>query len=391
MKEPLIYVDRRGTNCYKWDSVKEDYCGEPLLPMSIADLDFKTPECVRNALKEYVDMGALGYYQPSDEYYEAFLRWEKEYYKNELRKEWIRYAPGVVVAISWLLEVLTEPGEAGMILTPVYAPFSEMLRQNQLALVCSPLLNHQGTYSIDFEDFEQKIVSHRVRVFILCSPHNPIGRVWREEELEKMVSICKRHHVFIISDEIHHDIVMSGHKHVPTFNVGDYREHMVMLTSAAKSFNLAGIENSFMVIPGEKVRMKIDALQDRIATHSGNGPGYAAVTAAYTYGRPWLNELCGMIEDNYIYTRDRLLSALPKLQISNMEGTFLMWIGFQEYLGPDDDISKIMACECGLAVNAGETFGGKDYKDYIRMNIGTSRENIDCALYRIIRYFRDKG
>lgn len=387
MEENVEYVDRRNTNCYKWDSITEEQGNSKLLPMSIADMDFKTPECVRNALKEYVEMGALGYNLPSEKYFASFCNWEKKHFQNEIEKEWIRYAPGVVVAISWLLELLTKPMDVAIILTPVYDPFVDMIRNNGLQLICSPLINKDGKYSIDFEDFEDKVTKNHVKIFLLCSPHNPVGRVWKEDELKRLVDICKRNQVFIISDEIHHDILLFQNKHISLLNIGDYREHMVMLTSTAKSFNLAGVENSFMVIPSEKVRKKVDVLQDRIATHSGNGLGYVAVTAAYEQGEKWLKKVCTLIENNYLYIKRVLLKELPELKISPLEGTFLMWIDFGYYLKENEKIETVMKNDCGLIVNSGRKYGGETYTNFARFNIATSKENIEYAVRRIIGRF----
>ena len=386
MREELVYVDRRGTNCYKWDAPAKAYPREDLLAMSTADMDFKTPLCVREALKSYVDMGAIGYNMPSQSYWHAFLNWEKEYHNTDIPREWIRYAPGVVVAIAWLLEQLTVPGDSGIILTPVYGPFAGMLRQHGLNTVCSELKNEHGVYSIDFEDFEAKIAEHQVKVFLLCSPHNPVGRVWTKEELTRLTDICRRHGVFVLSDEIHQDIIMPGHEQISILNAAEDNEQVVLMTSTAKSFNLAGVENAFMVIPNKELRDKIDALQDRIATHSGNGLGYVAVEAAYSGGRPWLDAVCEQVHENYLYLRDRLMTALPRLEISPLEGTFLMWINLSAYLQEGDDPQKMLAERCGLILNSG-TFFGSGYQNFVRLNLATSRENVISAADRIIGLF----
>lgn len=387
MKEQLIYVDRRGTNCFKWDGMKKFYGRTDLLPMSIADMDFKTPQCVRDALKEYVDMGAIGYNMPSQAYFESFLNWEKTQHGVEIPREWLRFAPGVVVAISWLLEKLTTPGDSGIILTPVYGPFSGMLKQHGLELVSCPLRNVNGAYSIDFELFEQLVAQHQVKVFLLCSPHNPVGRVWRQEELDGLAEICRRHGVFIISDEIHQDILMPGSRHISILNTTADKERLAMLTSTAKSFNLAGVENAFMVLPGQWVRDQIDALQDKIATHSGNGLGYVAVTAAYTGGHGWLQSVRQQVWENYTYLRQRLLQALPKLVISPLEGTFLMWIDFAAYLQPGEEAHKVLRERCDLLLNAGSFFGGAEYDTCVRVNLATSAENVQRAAKSITENF----
>lgn len=387
MKEQLIYVDRRGTNSYKWDSLRATYSRDDLLPMSIADMDFKTPLCVREALKEYVDMGAIGYSMTSGDYYRAFLDWEKTRHGVDIPREWIRYAPGVVVAIAWLLEQLTVPGDCGMILTPVYGPFAGMLKQHGLRVVGSDLKNDGGVYTIDFQDVEEKLAAEQVKVFLLCSPHNPVGRVWTREELERLTELCRKYQVFLISDEIHQDIIMPGHKQISLLSVVQDPASVAVLTSTAKSFNLAGVENAFMVLPGEEVRRKIDAMQDRIATHSGNGLGYVAVTAAYTGGAAWLDAVCEQVYENAQYVRSELTKALPGLMISPLEGTFLLWVNFAPYLKEGEDLQSLLVDRCGLVLNSGKAFGGEQYATFARINLATSRENVALAVERLIACF----
>lgn len=382
--EKIIFVDRKGTDCYKWDYIEECYASGNPIPLTVADMDFKCPSCVQAALKSYVDMGAIGYGKPSDDYYKNFIEWERKYHNNLIRKEWIRYAPGVVVAIAWLLEELFETGDSCIILSPVYGPFFHTPKRNGLNVVVSELINKEGEYTIDFENFENKIIENDVKVFLFCSPHNPSGRVWKKCELERLVEICKKHNVFIISDEIHHDILLFGNQHIPILNIGDYQENMVMLTSPAKSFNLAGIENSFMILPGEKVREKIDILQNRIATHSGNVLGGVATTAAYGGGREWLDSLCTVIEENYQFAKETLKKALPMAEISPLEGTFLMWVNFEKYLTSEENAREFFAENANVILGNGTDFGGAAYKAFARFSLATSKELLEEALNRII-------
>lgn len=385
--EQVIYVDRRGTNSYKWDYSAKVYGQKELIPLTVADMDFKCPACVRKALKEYADMGALGYNVPPGNYYTNFIEWEKTNHQNKVEREWLRYAPGVVTAMAWLLEELFVPGDACIVLTPVYGPIINTPKRCGLKLIESKLVNTKGYYTIDFQDFEDKIAENDVKVFILCTPHNPVGRVWKKDELEKLVAICKKHQVFLIADEIHHDIVFNGNTHTAILNVGNYQDHMAMLTSGVKSFNLAGTENAFMILPGADVREKIDLMQDRIATHSGNTVGHLASAAAYGGGREWLDEVLKIIEDNYNTAKNILLDKLPLLEISPMEGTFLMWADFGEYLQPGQVLKEVIAKNCGVAVGAGSEFGGESYATYARMNLATSKENIQVATKKIAEYF----
>lgn len=389
--EEIIYVDRRGTNCHKWDSPKKMYQRDDILPMSIADMDFKVPDCVQQALKDHIEMGVLGYSAPPEEYYQSFLNWEQNYHNVAVEKEWIRFIPGVVTGIAWLLEQVTVPGDTGIILSPVYGPFSGMLRQHDVNIVSCELKNNRGVYSIDFDDFEAKIIENHVKVFLLCSPHNPVGRVWRKEELCRLVEICQRHSVFIIADEIHQDIIMPGHEHISILSLVEDKEQVAMLTSTAKSFNLAGIKNAFMIVPNETLRKKIDAVQQGSAIRGGNSLGYTAVAAAYAHGRPWLEAVCDQICKNFLYAQDRLKMELPALQISPLEGTFLMWVDFGAYLQPGEDPQRMLVEQQGLLLNSGSFFGGDPYRQFVRINLATSMENVISAVDRIVSLFKDRN
>ena len=255
----LVYVDRRNTNCNKWDGQQKMFGEEGLHAMWVADMDFRVPECVVSALREYVESGVYGYYKIPDAYYQAFIDWEREHHGYEVKKEWIRFSPGVVAGFHWLLQILTEENDAVIVNTPVYYPFLDAVKNNHRNLICSDLKNENGEYSIDFDDFEKKITDHQVKLFILCSPHNPAGRVWKKEELKRLFEICRAHQVYIISDEIHQDLVFGENKHIPSLSTGEYDDIMVSIVAASKTFNIAGAQNSMVIIPDEKLQEKWDA------------------------------------------------------------------------------------------------------------------------------------
>ena len=229
--EELIYVDRRNSNCNKWDGQTAMFGEEGLNAMWVADMDFKIPQCVQKALHEYVDFGAIGYYRIPDGYYDAFINWEKKHFDFEVKREWLRFAPGVVAAFNWMIQMLTKKGDAVIVMTPVYYPFLQAVTNNERKLITSDLVNENGNYTIDFNDFEKKIVDNDVKTFILCSPHNPVGRVWRKEELKEMFKICHRHHVYVISDEIHQDFVFGDKKQTPSYLM---TEHIIKLCKHLK-------------------------------------------------------------------------------------------------------------------------------------------------------------
>lgn len=380
----VIYKDRKHTNARKWDGCKAKFGKEDMLPFWIADMDFEVPKCVQNALREYVDFGVFGYYDPSQGYYDAFRKWEKDYHHYDVCREWMRFAPGVVPAINWLLHILTEENDAVAIFTPVYYPFHDAVVNNGRRLVECPLVRTDHTYDIDFEAFEKKIMQEDVRLCIFCSPHNPIGRVWRKEELQTLLEICKKHGVYVLSDEIHQDIIMEGYTQIPAASVGDYDDILITLTAATKTFNLAACQNSILIIPDERLRAMYDQYLVKLRISGGNAFGYIAVQSAYEGGREWFEEVLRIIEENYRYMRSTLEQHLPDVWIPDLQGTYLMWIDLSHYVGAHE-IEHILNDECSLAVDYGTWFGGEEYDGCFRMNLATKPENIQVATERIIQ------
>lgn len=289
--EELIYRDRRGTNSNKWNHLTGRFTREGLLGLWVADMDFAAPACVREALRRKVDFGVFGYDTAPDSYYEAFIRWEKTYHGYAVQRDWLRYSPGVVAAFNWFVQLFTQPGDGVLVQTPVYYPFLSAATDNGCRLICSELVNTDGVYTIDFADFERKLAEERVKVFLLCSPHNPVGRVWRREELERMLSLCRQYGVRVIADEIHHDFTYGEPSHIPTATVGDHDDMLVTLTAPSKTFNLAGLKTSVIIIPDPELRKSWDAYTGKLHTDSGNSFGVTAAEAAYTGGRPWLDQV----------------------------------------------------------------------------------------------------
>lgn len=389
MKE-VCYKERRHTDSKKWDACREQFGEEELLPLWVADMDFEAPACVREALRKYVDFGVFGYYHPSEEYGEAFVRWEAARHGYQVEKEWLRFSPGVVPAVNWLVQILTKEEDHVLIMPPVYYPFKDSLINNHRQVTESPLIRRENSYVIDYEDFERKIEEEDVKLFILCSPHNPVGRVWKKEEIRRVMDICKKHGVYVISDEIHQDLVMKGHSHIPTATAGDYDEILVTLTAATKTFNLAACQNSIVILPDPGLRERYDAYTDRIRIKGGNSFGYVAVQSAYEGGADWLAEVLEIIEDNYNCLKQMLEEALPKVWIAQMEGTYLMWIDLGAYLRPEE-MEQVIQGKCGLAVDYGSWFGKGENETFIRVNLATKQENVRLAGERIIEALRERA
>ena len=377
------YANRQNTNCRKWDYQVEMFGQEGLLPFWIADMDFESPECVKEALQNYVTSGVFGYYKEPNSYYEAFINWERQYHSYEIKKEWLRFSPGIVAGFNWIIRFMTKPQDSIIVLTPVYYPFLNAVTNNNRNLITSELINTNGIYSIDFEDFEKKIVEHNVSLFIHCSPHNPIGRVWTELELKTLFDICRKHNVFVISDEIHQDFVFETNTHIPAFKVGNYEDMMITLCAASKTFNLAGGQNSNVIIPNETIRQKWDTFANELHVLNGSPFGYIATEAAFNYGRPWLEEVKQIILENYYYMKETLTTAFPNIIVTPLEGTFLSWIDMSAYL-TSENIKDFMENKCHLAFDYGDWFGGTKSDTFIRMNLATSKANVEKAVNSII-------
>ncbi len=378
------YVDRKNTDCAKWDAgLFNTFGDDELLAMWVADMDFQSPQEVIDAVTDYASKGVYAYYSVPDSYYQSFINWESKYHGLDVEKDWIRFSPGVVSGFSWGVNIMTEPGDSVIVLEPVYYPFFNAINNNGRNLVKSELIRFNGEYTIDYADFEVKIVENNVSLFILCSPHNPVGRVWKPEELRKLFEICRRHNVFVLSDEIHHDLTYLDHYHTPSLSVGNYNDMMIMFTAPSKTFNLAGGQNSIVVIPDENVRERWDTYVNQIQVTNGNPFGYIAATAAYTHGEEWLSEVKDIIFGNYLYVKETLDEYLPGIDVYPLEGTYLLWIDFGSYVDAEY-LSDFLQNRCRLALDYGEWFGGEKFGTFARMNLATSRENVEIAVNAII-------
>lgn len=382
--EEIKYVNRVGTDCNKWDNMAERFGDNDLMALWVADMDFMVPECVRKAAREYADFGIYGYYKVPDAYYQNFIDWEEKYHHCHIEKQWLRFSPGVVSPINWYVNMKTQPGEGVIVLTPVYYPFLDAIRDNGRQLISCDLVRKDKVYHIDYADFEKKIVDNKVKLFILSSPHNPVGRVWKKEELEQLLAICRKHQVFVVADEIHHDLIMPGYEHTEILNIPGYTDMMVVLTAGSKTFNLAGCKNSFVILPDEKLRQEYDDFLAALRIRGGNAFGYVAVAAAFGGGRPWLDSVIDIIHKNAQYVEETLAEKLPEAVVSPLEGTYLQWVDLGAYVKPNETKTLIQD-KCRLAVDYGEWFGGERFGSFIRLNLATSPENIKEAVSRIVK------
>ena len=373
-------IDRHGTNCLKFDFAKERGKNGDELSLWVADMDFQVAKPITDALQAQVNHGIYGYSEVKSDYFEIVKNWFKDNFDWEIKKGSLVKTPGVVYAIAMAVKAFTKEGEAVIIQQPVYYPFSEMIIANNRKLVNSPLVLKDGRYEIDFEDFEKKIVENNVKLFILCSPHNPVGRVWSVEELKKIGDICIKHDVVIFSDEIHADFVYEPNKHHVFASLGEsYAANSVIATAPSKSFNIAGLQVSNIFIENKKLR---DAFRNEIVK-SGysqlNTMGLAAARAAYESGKEWLDEVRAYIKDNLIFFRDYLKENIGELSLIEPEGTYLVWVDFRKLGLSEKQREDLIVNKAKLWIDSGAMFG-VDGEGFERFNIACPREYLKMAL-----------
>ena len=382
LKEYL--VERKGTYSLKWDALDKRFGNANLTSMWVADMEIKAPKEVIEALKERCEHGVFGYSYVSDEYYNSVINWLKEKHNYEIKKEWLRFTNGVVTAIYCFVNIFTKVDDAILILTPVYYPFHNAVKDNNRKLITCDLKNTDGYFTIDYEEVEKKIVENNVKLFIQCSPHNPAGRVWKEEELAKILEICKKHNVLVISDEIHQDIIMKGYKHIPSAIVanGKYADNLITVSAASKTFNLAGLIHSNIIISNAELRKKYDEEIKKINQTEISILGMLATQVAYEKGSEWLENVKEIIEDNFNYLKTELNKHIPEIIITNLEGTYLVFLDLRKII-PIDKVKEFIQDKCNLAIDFGEWFGAS-FKGFIRVNLATDPEIVKKAVESII-------
>ena len=382
LKEYL--VERKGTYSLKWDALDKRFGNADLISMWVADMEIKAPKEVIEALKERCEHGVFGYSYVSDEYYNSVINWLKEKHNYEIKKEWLRFTNGVVTAIYCFVNIFTKVDDAILILTPVYYPFHNAVKDNNRKLITCDLKNTDGYFTIDYDEVEKKIVENKVKLFIQCSPHNPAGRVWKEEELARILEICKKHNVLVISDEIHQDITMKGYKHIPSAIVanGKYADNLITVSAASKTFNLAGLIHSNIIISNDELRKKYDKEIKKINQTEINILGMLATQVAYEKGSEWLENVKEIIEDNFNYLKTELNKHIPEITITNLEGTYLVFLDLRKII-PIDKVKEFIQDKCNLAIDFGEWFGAS-FKGFIRINLATDPEIVKKAVESII-------
>ena len=374
-------VPRRGTNSYKWDSAGD----ADVLPMWVADMDFRTAPPVVEALRKRGEHGIFGYVRVPDAYYAAVTNWFARRHDWQIEKEWIIYTTGVVPALSAVIKALTTSGDKVVVQTPVYNCFFSSIRNNGCEVITSPLIYENGTYQMDFIDLEQKVADPGVKVLLLCNPHNPAGRVWTKQELTRLGEICLRNDVWVVSDEIHCELVFPGHTYIPFASVSEeFQMHSITCTSPSKAFNLAGIQIANIVSADADIRMKIDKAININEVCDVNPFGIEALMAAYTDGVEWLEELNRYLFANYHCLRAYFDEYLPEFSVVSLEGTYLVWVDCSVLKQPSEAIMKTLLDKEKLWVNEGSLYGEAG-EGFIRINIACPRQQLIEGLKRLRR------
>lgn len=375
-------VERKQTDSTKWDALEERFGDGELLPIWVADMEFAVPKTVSQALAERIQHGVFGYSMVTTDYFKAYQGWQQRHAKTDLQEEWLSFSTGVVQSLYDLIDCFTEVGDGVIIQPPVYYPFFNAIQDKHRTLITSDLKLEAGRYVMDLADFEAKIIAHQPKLYILCSPHNPVGRVWSEEELAAVMAICEKHQVLVLADEIHSDIVFQSFCSAVMVENGRFLDRLILVNSSSKTFNLASLLNSHVWIPDETLRTQYQNWAKEYKQTENSLIGQLAAKVAYETGDEWLEGLLATINSNYQYAKETFAEKLPDIQVTPLEGTYLMWVDLRAYVA-EDKVKEVVQDTAKLAIDFGEWFS-PDAKGFIRINLATTPANIEQAVTQLI-------
>lgn len=376
-------INRNGTGSVKFDGAPNFGKPEGLLPLWIADMDFRVADPIIEALKTKVEFGIFGYDQMSPGYFDAVSGWFKRRFNWTPKEDWLVVTSGIVPAINFAVKALTNEGDSIIIQTPVYYPFTGAIKSNNRKLVENPLVFKDGKYQMDLDDLERKIIENEVKMIIVCTPHNPVGRVWTTEELRALGEVCRKHNLYVVADEIHCDFTYNDNRHTMFLDAcPELSQRTISCTAPSKTFNLAGLQTSNIWIPGEETRKKIRKELDNIGFFGTNSMGLVACETAYAYGEEWFNQCKDYIYENYLYLRDFIKENLPALRVQELEGTYLAWIDFSTLNMTPEEVDDLMINKAGLWLDEGKIFGtgGENFQ---RIVLACPRATLKKALDRL--------
>lgn len=387
-------IERRGTDCFKWDAPAKQYGRDDLLPMWVADMDFRSPDFVMEAIRQRCEHEVLGYTMPSEGYIQAVTTWLQKHYKIQATKEELHFIPGIVAGIAYTLLCLTQPGDKVLVTTPVYPPFLNLPKDSQRTLVCSQLkiekvsegdlapLRSPSRFAIDFDDFERK--AEGCKLLILSNPHNPAGTVWGKEVLQRIADICERKGLLVISDEIHADLTLPPHQHVSYSTVSEAAaRHSLTFMAPSKTFNIAGLGSSICYIANPDLRKRFFGWLDGLGVAGGNIFAFTAAEAAFAHGEEWLQQMLEYLNGNVRTLDNYLKEHMPKVKAVLPEASYLAWLDFSDYGLPHKELADRLLNKARVVLNEGTTFGGDAYNCCFRMNLGCPRALLLEGLNRI--------
>ncbi|MEE1269283.1 MAG: MalY/PatB family protein [Treponema sp.] len=380
-------TDRKNTNAIKYDLAKKRGKPEDAVSLWVADMDFPTAPCIQKVVAEKAAHGIWGYSRPDNRYYDALKKWYKERHNFEVQNEWVVNTPGVCFALATAIKAFTNEGESVLIQKPVYYPFFNIINSLQRKVVNSSLILKNNHYEIDFDDFERKIVQENVKMFILCSPHNPGGRVWTKQELQKISEICLAHNVLVVSDEIHSDITFGSNVHTVYGSLSEQAlKNSIICTAPSKSFNLAGLQFSNIFIADEKLRKAFSEELDKTGYDEPSVFGIVAATAAYSEGADWFDSVKSYIWENILFAKKYIEENAPQIKVLVPEGTYLLWLDFSKTGLSDSEINDRVLNKAKVWLDSGSMFG-KEGEKFQRINCATPRIILEDALKRICSHF----
>ena len=381
-------IPRKGTGCVKHDMVKELYGRDDLLPMWVADMDFRTPDFIVDALKQRLEHEVLGYALPTDSYWKTMCRWLREHYGIQSRREELHFIPGIVAGIAYVIQAFTQPGDKLLVTTPVYPPFLNLPKTGGRIVECSPLKVVEGRFAIDFDDLEQ--CAQGCQWMILSNPHNPGGTVWGREVLARVADICHRNGVKVIADEIHADMTLPPHKHVSFSTVSpEAKEISITFVAPSKTFNMAGLGSSICYCANEELRRRFYSYLDGYGVAGGNIFAFVGAEAAFGEGETWRQQMLEYLQGNVEFLRDFLAQQMPLVKAVLPEASYLAWLDFSAYGLTHDELSDRFINRARVALNDGTAFGGEAYGQCFRINVGCPRATLHEALERIEKALLD--
>ncbi len=377
-------IDRSNTDAYKLD-LRERYFGtDDVIPLWVADMDFAAPPEVQKDIQNRAAHEVYGYTIRKEDFANSIVDWCNYKHNWNVDASWIEYSPGVVPALAFSVLAFSEPGDGVIINTPVYPPFYSVIADNDRKIIKSKLVKVNGRFEIDFEKFEEQASNPKTKIFILCSPHNPVGRVWSKDELLKIDEICRKHNVLVLADEIHSDLALFGHTHIPFASVSEgAAQNCISFMAPSKTFNIAGFSTSYVVSANEELLNGYKKTQNRLQLHMGHLFSGVALMSAYNKGREWLKELRAYLEANVLFIEEFLKDNLPEIKFDRPEATYLIWIDFSAWKMNQKDLKEFMIHKAKVGLNDGMTFGSEG-RGYLRLNIASPQSVIEKALKQIL-------